>query len=102
MITVDRGPEPPQLRATREQHLRDSIDAFNQHGPRSRSLLKGLTGYGVAKPHLFRRQHKKCAYCEQYTPLDETPTEHFRPKRALVETGVTVTPPTRIQLDIGG
>lgn len=80
MINVQRGPEPPALQSTREKRLRVAIESFNEHGPGSEPLIKGLVGYDIAKPYLFRRQHKKCAYCERYTPLDEAPTEHFRPK----------------------
>lgn len=82
MITVIRGAEPSELRATREHHLRKALECFNEHGPGSRQLDARLDGgYDIAKSTLFRRQHKKCAYCEQRTPFDESPTEHFRPKK---------------------
>lgn len=82
MITVTRGLEPDELRRARGVRLREAVAAFNVHGPGSAELYRCLErGYDVAKPELFRRQYRKCAYCESLTPLDETPTEHFRPKK---------------------
>jgi hypothetical protein len=82
VITVVRGAEPSELEASRAKKLKEAVALFNKYGPASKELLDCLDGgYQVARDTLWGRQHKKCAYCEQQTPLEEQPTEHFRPKK---------------------
>ncbi len=80
MIRVKRGPEPRELQQARDKGLKKAVDAFNQHGAWNDAIKQALTGYQVARKHLFKAQHEKCAYCEQRLRLAELPTEHFRPK----------------------
>lgn len=76
MIRVDRGVEPPSLRATRTWRLARAVLA------RREGEGVDFTGYdtGDTRRLLYARQHEKCAYCEIPAQVAGQPIEHFRPK----------------------
>lgn len=81
MIAIDRGVEPPGLRAARERRLPAAVAAFAKHGAPSASLKATLDGYSQStKDALFLAQHKKCAWCEFTVHFSSSPVEHYRPK----------------------
>jgi hypothetical protein len=80
VIRIHRGKEPNNLASTRDKHLRDALAKFTRYGAGSDALHDALKGYDVAKSTLYKRQFKKCAYCERRCGLAGQPTEHFRPK----------------------
>jgi hypothetical protein len=80
VIRIKRGPEPSALRDQRGKYLPLACAAFDTHGPGSRELKDTLSHYDGGKRALFRRQHRKCAFCERRSGLLGQPLEHFRPK----------------------
>lgn len=80
MIRVDRGEEPPALRAARGWRLARAVLA-RQAGEEVEFV--GYDAEGV-RGALFTGQHHKCAYCEMPIQRDELPIEHFRPKEYAV------------------
>lgn len=83
MIRLQLGREPVGLRRARKVCLARAIVLFNQHGVGPK-LREALDGYRVVAKDLFRRQRKRCAYCERPVGLHGTPIEHFRPKSKSV------------------
>lgn len=82
MIRINRPREPRELAAQRREGLKRAFSALNAHGVGSSELKKALTGYEAGKDVLFRKQHKKCAFCERRAVLSANSLEHFRPKGA--------------------
>lgn len=81
MIKLEIGDEPAELTAQRKICLPLAIAAFNSHGTGTEELAEVLKqGYGVVRPDLYERQHKKCAFCEKLMDKSYMPVEHFRPK----------------------
>jgi uncharacterized protein (TIGR02646 family) len=78
VIRIERGDEPEALRRAREARLAAALQSISQG---TKPIFKG---YGVARMPLYRAQHGKCAYCETIQQSTALPTEHFRPKAAVV------------------
>lgn len=83
MIRLYLGKEPADISNTRSINLPLAINAFNTYGPGSKQLTNALkNGYQIARPFLYERQYKKCAFCEMLVDDINSPVEHFRPKGA--------------------
>lgn len=81
MIRLYLGKEPADIANSRGINLPLAINAFNNHGIGSKQLKDVLkNGYQIARPHLYKLQHKKCAFCEIFVDDINSPVEHFRPK----------------------
>ena len=81
MIRLYLGTEPAALTASRAVNLPLAITAINHHGVNAKAFTKVLgEGYQVARPYLYKLQHKKCAFCEIVVDDINSPVEHFRPK----------------------
>jgi hypothetical protein len=76
LIFVTRGPEPAALASARATELPKARRIAKRRPPRSDEI----TGYEVARDHLWRAQHYKCAYCEPPEQKDRNDAEHHRPK----------------------
>lgn len=79
MIRIVRSAEPPELskeRARAEALLIAKVAA----GEELRD--SDFDGYQVAREHLWKCQHYKCAFCEWKEQRSYRPVEHFRPKMA--------------------
>lgn len=78
MISIDRGPEPVELRAARRKHLARAMLAWASGG----DIASCLTGYDApgVRETLYQAQRMKCAYCERQQGQEGQPIEHFRPK----------------------
>lgn len=81
VIRLYLGNEPVDITNSRSINLPLAISAFNNYGPGSKQLINTLkNGYQIARPYLYERQHKKCAFCEILVDDINSPVEHFRPK----------------------
>lgn len=80
MIRVDRGAEPPSLKAARVWRLARAVIA------RRAGHDVVFSGYDTDETRqlLYRRQHEKCAYCEMPAQDAGQPIEHFRPREYAV------------------
>ena len=87
MIRLHLGPEPVALTRARPKRLKESVAAFNLHGPGNKEFVETLDGYDTGskensvKRALWDRQRKKCAWCEWELDWEMMPVEHIRPKR---------------------
>lgn len=74
MIRVERGPEPIEIAAIREEKLEASREALRSgHAP-------DLGGYQVCRGPLRAAQRFKCAWCERWVEERFEDVEHYRPK----------------------
>lgn len=48
--------------------------------PSSDQLQPHLTGYQIAKDHLWENQYGRCCYCEKWEERSGNDVEHYRPK----------------------
>jgi len=81
MIKLDLGVEPSDLTDARAIYLPLAVAAVNDYGVGTDELADVVKqGYGVARPELYKRQYRKCAFCEKLMDKAYSPVEHFRPK----------------------
>ncbi len=86
MIRIVRGREPDITQVEREWRLARALIEWHERGRRAyqqtwsrdERAARFRQGYTVSRGTLWRRQHKKCAYCEIRISHAED-TEHFRP-----------------------
>lgn len=78
MIRVQRGPEPPELPATRTTEVA-RIEAIRRAGRFPRSDEFGASLRSV-RAVLGARQHFVCCYCEKFSEEKYATVEHVRPK----------------------
>lgn len=84
MIRVGRNKVAPDaLQKQRRAGLARAFAALNSKGVGSKELKDALTGYDGGKEILFKKQHRKCAFCERKPGLKGNPVDHFRPKTAV-------------------
>ncbi len=87
MIKLTLGAEPGTLRASRLKVWPDVVKEFDQNGAGRKEFNELLEGYdeardgeGRVKRVLWKRQHKKCGWCERQVSWRKMPVEHIRPK----------------------
>ncbi len=84
MIRIHRPRAVPlALRAQRKAGLARAFDALNLHGVGSQELNEALSQYDGGKQTLFKKQHRKCAFCGRRVGFKGNHVEHFRPKREV-------------------
>lgn len=79
MIRFDRGDEPPELKAVREEKLPKLRKAI-EDGEVLESNDPRLGGYGppAVREKLYEAQHHKCCYCEKEIEDKYEDLDHFR------------------------
>lgn len=106
MITIDRGPEPPELARERPRQLaravlawrawqaetNDTRPSVNEKSPKElkraafAKLLDDRESYacnGAVMDALHREQGEQCAFCDGWRRREGAPIEHFRARKAV-------------------
>jgi uncharacterized protein (TIGR02646 family) len=90
VIAIQKGPAPPDLVRSGEEHVKELCAAYDRDpepyrsGEREMAIRKGI--YSAVKTELEDRHHGKCCYCEtrinDHKPHADSFVEHWRPKRS--------------------